>query len=92
MIAPFFPSWISSGSNETSIADWDDIDDFHTYRLDPVPEYPTFGCTVAVNYVDALDGFHTTKSSPTAYKNIMVKITHSSLSALTDTMIISSGF
>jgi len=86
------PSWISSGSNENSIADWDDIDDFHTYRLDPVPEYPTFGCTVAVNYVDALDGFHTTKSSPTDYKNIMVKITHSSLSALTDTMIISSGF
>ena len=85
------PSWESSGVNENSIEFWDDIDDFHSYLLTSIPDYPAFGRTVTVNYVDAATSFNTVSSNPTNYKSVTVTITHSSLSTLTDTMVISPG-
>ena len=84
------PSWESSGVNENSIALWDDIDDFHNYSLESIDSSP-FGCTVAVNYVDATSAFHQSQNSQTNYKSVTVNITHPTLSALTDTMVISPG-
>ena len=84
------PSWESSGVNENSIELWDDIDDFHNYSLESIDSSP-FGCSVEVNYVDATSAFHQSQNSPTNYKSLTVKITHPTLSALTDTMVISPG-
>jgi len=84
------PSWVSSGVNENSIELWDDIDDFHNYSLESIDSSP-FGCSVAVNYVDAASAFHQSQNGPTNYKSLTVKITHPALSTLTDTMVISPG-
>ena len=84
------PTWVSSGVIENSIDLWDDIDDFHNYSLESIDSSP-FGCHVQVNYVDAASAFRQSQNSQTNYKRVMVKITHPSLSALTDTMIISPG-
>tara|TARA_B100000686_G_C16800794_1_gene985869 strand:- start:4029 stop:5225 length:1197 start_codon:yes stop_codon:yes gene_type:complete len=86
------PIWSLSGSNENSITMWDDIDDFNNYKISSVPEYPVFSCSVSVNYVDASTNFHLNSNSSTNYKSVMIKIEHPSISALTDTMIIGSGF
>ena len=85
-------TWLSNQTPENTISLWDDIDDFNNYSLSSVPEYPNFSCFVTVNYVDASTNFHTYTSSITNYKSVMVKIEHPSISALIDTMIISSGF
>ena len=86
--------WSSSlgkDSGETAINHFDDIDDFHQYTINEVSEHPAFGISVAVTYVSASSGFHTPQSNQTDYKSIMVKVTHKTLSAMTDTMIISTG-
>ena len=86
--------WSSSlgkDSGETSINHFDDIDDFHQYTINEVSEYPAFGISVAVTYVSASSGFHTPHNNQTDYKSVMVKVTHKTLSAITDTMIISPG-
>lgn len=83
---------LGPAEDETTVTNFDDIDDFHQYKISSFSSYPAFSCSVAVNYADASDGFHSTQSSPTNYKSIMVKISHKTQPALTDTMIISSGF
>ena len=86
--------WSSSlgkDSGETVINHFDDIDDFHQYTINEVSEYPAFGISVAVTYVSAYSGFHTPHNNQTDYKSVMVKVTHKTLSAITDTMIISPG-
>jgi len=86
--------WSSSlgkDSPETDIMHFDDIDDFHQYTIDEVSEDPAFGISVAVTYVSASSGFHTPQTNQTDYKSIMVRVTHKTLSAITDTMIISPG-
>ena len=84
-------STLGKESGETAIMQFDDIDDFHQYTVDEVSEHPAFGVSVAVTYVSPASGFHTAQSNQTDYKSIMVKVTHKTLSAMTDTMIISSG-
>ena len=86
--------WSSSlgkDSGETAINHFDDIDDFHQYTINEVSEYPAFCISVAVTYVSASSGFHTPHNNQTDYKSVMVKVTHKTLSAITDTMIISPG-
>ena len=83
---------LGPAANETTVTDFDDIDDFHQYTISSFSSYPAFSCSVAVNYVDASNGFHSPQSNPTSYKSVMVKISHKTQPALTDTMIISSGF
>ena len=78
-------------SGESSITLFDDIDDFHEYIVSAVTNNPAYSCSVAVNYVSSTSGFHTSQSGQTNYKSVMVKVSHKTLSALTDTLIISSG-
>lgn len=78
-------------SGESSITQFDDIDDFNNYNVSSVTGYPGFSYSVAVNYVSSSNKFHIAQSSQTNYKSVMVKISHLTLPAITDTMIISSG-
>jgi hypothetical protein len=70
---------------------FDDIDDFHQYTIDEVSEHPAFGVSVVVTYVSAGSGFHTPQSNQTDYKSVMVRVSHKTLPAMTDTLIISPG-
>ena len=79
-------------NTETSLALFDDIDDFHQYTISSVTGYPAFSCSVAVAYVSSSNGFHAAQNSQTNYKSVMVKVMHPTLSAITDTLIISPGF
>jgi len=84
-------STLGKESGETAIMQFDDIDDFHQYTIDEVSEHPAFGVSVAVTYVSAGSGFHTAQSNQTDYKSVMVRVSHKTLPAMTDTLIISPG-
>ena len=73
------------------IKEFDDIDDFNGYFEPSFTDYPAFSCSVAVEYVSPTTGFHIPQSSQTNYKSIMVKVSHPTLSSISDTMIISPG-
>ena len=83
--------WSSTLGKESGETAFDDIDDFHQYTIDEVSEHPAFGVSVAVTYVSAGSGFHTAQSNQTDYKSVMVRVSHKTLSAMTDTLIISPG-
>ncbi len=76
---------------EYEIKEFDDIDDFNGYFEPSFTDYPAFSCSVAVEYVSPTTGFHIPQSSQTNYKSIMVKVSHPTLSSISDTMIISPG-
>jgi len=80
-----------TSNGESSLTDFDDIDDFNGYSISSVNEHPAFSCDVTVNYVSPTSGFHSSQSGQTDYKSVMVKVSHPTLSAITDTMIISPG-
>lgn len=90
------PPWSSSLGKETSsgevgLDDFDDIDDFNGYSVSSLSEHPGFSYDVTVNYVTPTSGFPTSQSGQTDFKSIMVRVSHRTLSPITDTMIISSG-
>ena len=90
------PPWSSSLGKETSsgevgLDDFDDIDDFNGYSVSSVSEHPGFSYDVTVNYVTPMSGFPISQSGQTDFKSIMVRVSHRTLSPITDTMIISSG-
>tara|TARA_Y100000816_G_scaffold188659_1_gene137302 strand:+ start:129 stop:617 length:489 start_codon:yes stop_codon:yes gene_type:complete len=90
------PPWSSSLGKETSsgevgLDDFDDIDDFNGYSVSSVSEHPGFSYDVTVNYVTPTSGFPTSQSGQTDFKSIMVRVSHLTISPITDTMIISSG-
>ena len=85
------PGELGIDDGETILTQFDDIDDFDGYFELSVPNYPAFSCSVAVKYVSPETSFHLPQSGQTNYKSIMVKILHPTLSAISDTMIISSG-
>ena len=80
-----------TSNGESSLTDFDDIDDFNGYSISSVSEHPAFSCDVTVNYVSPTSGFHSSQSGQTDFKSVMVKVSHPTLSAITDTMIISPG-
>ena len=88
--------WSSSLGKETSsgevgLDDFDDIDDFNGYSVSSVSDHPGFSYDVTVNYVTPTSGFPESQSGQTNFKSIMVRVSHRTLSPITDTMIISSG-
>ena len=90
------PPWSSSLGKETSsgevgLDDFDDIDDFNGYSVSSLSEHPGFSYDVTVNYVTPTSGFPISQSGQTDFKSIMVRVSHRTLSPITDTMIISSG-
>ena len=84
-------SALGKDSGESQVQQFDDIDDFNGYFESSVSGHPVFSCSVSVNYVSPSTGFHSPQSSQTNYKSIMVKVSHPTLSAITDTMIVSPG-
>ncbi|MBJ13111.1 MAG: hypothetical protein CMG62_08580 [Candidatus Marinimicrobia bacterium] len=82
---------VSNQSSESSIGLWDDIDDFDGYTILSFPKHQAFSCSVAVKYVDPSSGFHTSISSPTNYKSVIVKVFHPTISTMIDSMIIGQG-
>jgi hypothetical protein len=85
-------SWANSLIAEgSSMALWDDIDDFNGYVISEIPNYTAFGCSVKVDYVEASSGFHTAVTGPTDYKRVMIEINHKTIPALRDTFIVSPG-
>ena len=90
--APWSSSLGKETSNgETGVNDFDDIDDFDGYTVASVSEHPGFSYTVTVNYVTPGSGFPLSQSGQTSFKSVMVRVSHRTLSPITDTMIISSG-
>ena len=90
--APWSSSLGKETSNgETGVNDFDDIDDFDGYTVASVSEHPGFSYTVTVNYVTPRSGFPLSQSGQTNFKSVMVRVSHRTLSPITDTMIISSG-
>lgn len=88
--------WSSSlgketGNGEVNLDDFDDIDDFNGYSVSSVSDHPGFSYDVTVNYVAPTSGFPVSQSGQTNFKSILVRVSHRTLSPITDTMIISSG-
>ena len=85
-------SWgIGSGGSEISLSDFDDVDDFKNYQITPYVDHPAFGAQVHVEYVNQATKFRVISTAPTEYKRVVVNISHSSFSTLTDTLIIGAG-
>jgi hypothetical protein len=87
-------SWIdTNGQNsyEINLSNFDDVDDFNNYQVTEYVDHPAFGAQVAVEYVNQISKFRVVSSTPTEYKRVVVKISHSSFSTLSDTLIIGAG-
>ena len=78
---------------ESSINQFDDIDDFNGYSVESIDQYPAFGYSVTVNYVPLEEsGFNlgSSSSNPTSYKSVLVTVSHHKLSSMSDIMVIGS--
>ena len=90
-ISPPWSLQIGEDSGESSVEQFDDIDDFHNYTISSLSEYPAYGLSVSVSYVTPESKFRVPQNSQTNYKNVAVMISHKTLPSITDTMIISAG-
>ena len=84
-------STLGRDTGESQLIQFDDIDDFDGYYIPSVSGHPAFSCSVAVNYVSVSSGFHSSQSNQSNFKSVMVKISHATLPAIIDTMVIGSG-
>ena len=84
-------STLGKDTGESQLIQFDDIDDFDGYYISSVSGHPAFSCSVAVNYVSVSSGFHSSQSNQSNFKSVMVKISHATLPAIVDTMVIGSG-
>jgi len=80
-------------SGETSISQFDDIDDFHEYTVNSIDEYPGFGYNIIVFYSSPPSSNEDKKifelsSSQTNYKSVAISVIHATLAPLNDTLII----
>lgn len=87
-------TWVNTGGQNTSevhLSDFDDVDDFKNYQIIPYADHPAFGAQVYVEYVNWASKFRVVSTTPSEYKRVVVNISHSSFSTLTDTLIIGAG-
>jgi type II secretory pathway pseudopilin PulG len=87
-------SWsadLGADTQENSLSDFDDVDDFKNYQIAPYADHPAFGAQVHVDYVNRATKFRVVSATPTEYKRVVVNISHSSFSTLIDTLIIGAG-
>ena len=83
-------------SNETSINQFDDVDDFNNYNTASISDYPGFSYDIKVFYSEPeiLTGvneekyFFTYRDDQTNYKSIAISVSHLTLNTLNDTLII----
>ena len=88
-------------SNETSINQFDDVDDFNNYNTASISDYPGFSYDIKVFYsepeiltgVNAEKYFFTYSDDPTNYKSIAIfHVAHLTLTTLNDTLIITPNY
>ena len=87
-------SVLGTDSGESTVGQFDDIDDFNGYSVSSVNEYPGFSYSVEVKYVSLDNGAFNLDPNPvtqTDFKSATVTVSHSTQPAITDIMIISSG-
>ena len=84
-------SWGVSAVAENNLSDFDDIDDFNNFSISQFENNVAFGAQVEVNYVNLSSKFRVSTTTPSEYKRVVVSISHSSFSTLSDTLIIGSG-
>ena len=83
-------------SNETSINQFDDVDDFNNVNIASISDYPGFSYDIKVFYsepeiltgVNAGQHFFTYSDDQTNYKSIAISVSHLTLNTLNDTLII----
>ena len=83
-------------SNETSINQFDDVDDFNNYNTASISDYPGFSYDIKVFYSEPeiLTGvgsekyFFTYSDDQTNYKSIAISVSHLTINTLNDTLII----
>ena len=83
-------------SNETSINQFDDVDDFNNYNTASISDYPGFSYDIKVFYsepeiltgMNADKYFFTYSDGQTNYKSIAISVSHLTLNTLNDTLII----
>ena len=91
------PIWTNPGElgiddGETTLAQFDDIDDFHLYTQEQIDDYSGFSISVEVTYADEQQGFNIPDpNAATNFKRVSVTVSHGILPDVTDIMIISSG-
>tara|TARA_Y100000590_G_scaffold295168_1_gene332716 strand:+ start:683 stop:1177 length:495 start_codon:yes stop_codon:yes gene_type:complete len=79
--------------NESSIDQFDDIDDFDGYTVESISEFPAFGYVVDVKYVSLEETGFNLDHDPlvqTNYKSVEITVSHLTLSSIQDIMIIGS--
>lgn len=84
-------SWVNQSSAEVTISDFDDVDDFKNYQITQYADHPAFSAQVQVEYVKLATKFRVVSATPSEYKRVVVNISHSSFSTLSDTLIIGEG-
>ena len=83
-------------SNETSINQFDDVDDFNNYNTASISDYPGFSYDIKVFYsvpeiltsVNTEKYFFNYSDDQTNYKSIAISVSHLTLTTLNDTLII----
>jgi prepilin-type N-terminal cleavage/methylation domain-containing protein len=79
---------LGKDAGESSISQFDDIDDFHLYSESSISNFPGFGFNVSVYYTSTVSKFRSSISSQSNYKSVVVTISHATISSLIDTLII----
>ena len=87
-------SIVGKDSGESSVEDFDDIDDFHGYSESSLADYPGYSYSVDVKYIALENGVFNLSSDQTVqtdFKYATVTVSHNTQPAITDAIIISSG-
>ena len=81
-------STLGKETGESSISQFDDVDDFHLYSESSLSDDQGFGFDISVYYTSTQSKFRSSSSSQTNYKSIVVRVSHLSMTSLIDTLII----
>ena len=81
-------STLGKETGESSVLQFDDVDDFHFYSESSLSDDPGFGFDISVYYTSTQSKFRSSSSSQTNYKSIVVRVSHLSMTSLIDTLII----
>ena len=87
-------SLMGKDSDESTVGDFDDIDDFHGYSETSLTDYPGYSYSVEVKYVSLENGIFNLNPDQTVqtdFKYAAVTVSHATQPAIIDTIIISSG-
>jgi MSHA pilin protein MshD len=84
-------STLGKDSGETAKNHFDDVDDFNGYSISSIDNHSAFSANIIVNYTTLGTKFRSISSSATNYKRVIINISHTALSTISDTLIIGSG-